>query len=66
MSVEEAALAELGRGASRRSAKMLSDPGQLERAVMEGLEGPGWTPTAEEWQKKADDVIARHRRSNVG
>lgn len=38
----------------------------LAKELLHGLDGPDRTPSAEDWQRKKDELIARHGRSKAG
>lgn len=64
-SVEQAAVVLLGE-VLRLPPRVPSDPDELERELIKGLEGPGWAPTAEEWAKRTQELIDRYGRSKAG
>jgi hypothetical protein len=38
----------------------------LEAELRKGLDGPGRTPTARDWNRKKDDLNSRHQRNQAG
>ena len=43
-----------------------ADRESLERELLKGMDGSEHSPTPEDWQRKKDELIARHRRSKAG
>jgi hypothetical protein len=64
-SLDECALAVL-REALLKPPQMPSDPDELEAELLKGFEGEGREIPSEEWQRKADEILERYRRSKAG
>jgi hypothetical protein len=64
-SIDEYAAMLLSEGLARVP-RVPSDPRALAAELLKGLEGPEWTPTREEWERKKAAMLARHARSRAG
>ncbi|MEZ6233037.1 MAG: hypothetical protein R3B68_02500 [Phycisphaerales bacterium] len=65
VSLEQAALGLLTERLARVPT-LPTDPEQLRRELMLGLEGEPVVMTREDWERKAQELIERHRRSKAG